>query len=537
MSITTADDYLLQSSSEASVSTINFKKKVVSSVLDLTPNSYGTGIISHDLASIANSNAWTDFGNSYINPTFQVQLEITAGASTFSTTQQEGGIAPKGSMLSLIDSLNLFINNQQVETAVRRSIPTRDWILHKRFSESQSILTRDSLAMMDEPYTPVFNDATVGVQCNDGETIAAKMRLHNSIPDGSMDTAAKRRATSRSQYAVSANQKQLTYTWESQLPLGLLSEALENLGLIKGAWVKFDMLTHNGLQFRVTTSEGSNAVTPHYEDLTSLVNPLGYNPLLLGPLRMANGTSTQPKKGLTFDTLANNTEITITLTLQKSTTGIVGGNNYSSVNSGIYCNVIQYTMNPEIEQRYLEEATTTTVFHSPFLLSITNAVNDPGTFDQVVSTASTNTKYLLLKPYRPAISTGVPALSQLNSPFVGYSDPYHIFTRFNILKNGSQIYQRDLLMGYEFWVNELKSAFAVNGGNSEITSGLISRDAWEKSPVYVVDLERDDAASSGLPASVQLQIVNDSNGRACMDCFLYTEKSLTLDKLTGKIVV
>jgi hypothetical protein len=103
-----------------------------------------------------------------------------------------------------------------------------------------------------------------------------------------------------------------------------------------------------------------------------------------------------------------------------------------------------------------------------------------------------------------------------------------------------------LIQQYTFqqFMDEFSSIFAVNGGKSEkLTSGLISRQMWENSPVYVADLSRrlpqDDESAKSVQVSATVSSRNPTTpgGNAVIDiiAFVVYQRSATFNMVSGNL--
>jgi len=378
--------------------------------------------------------------------------------------------------------------------------------------------------------------------------------------------------------------RNITYYITATIDLKILHDFFAKLPLIKGAYMRLTFNTNCGSVATMSVSSpvqlqagggiydnarsgffnSVNISSPHNVfpcQITGIGEGL---PLLARPLD-GNGVPAQATLRLSLDIAKVSSSIQGTSTVAS----------HALNQCRIYC--AMYEMTPQLETRYLSSNSTKKILYNDILSFQTLNTPAGGQVNQILTVGVSRPRYLLGIPYLSAsingsqsafdpqvlatpvmngvtvnaaagLTANYPAgqqfpFSVLSSPFTSSPCTTSIGMRisnFNVLMSGVNIYSENITYNFLEYQNEVRGAFALNGGlDLSLSSGGISQKDWEQSYGYVfVDLSRRlSSADDNVARSIQVSYTNNTNVVQDMYWFCCFEREITINTATGALVL
>lgn len=353
----------------------------------------------------------------------------------------------------------------------------------------------------------------------------------------------------RPQFVQSSTSK---YYWQFDLCLRAkdLSEWFAKLPVLKSA--RIDMTINLNL-FSNTISYvcDANAAT------SATLNEVTYNQISghSCPYMVSSGHSPVVATALARF-MAPNGQLTTAGTAGATLTCGIGVNGISGVSvlsfaSGYVSNcrwfIPTYEMNDQYEVDMLEHIPTKTIYYTDFY-TYNNITNVTGTFNNLITGGVSNPQWIVIFPFFNSAAASQASTLQRSSyqscfhSAPATADPIQL-NNIQIQCGGVQVWPLIEIYGYQQFMDEFSSIFALNGGKSDITSGLVDKAWWEGAPIYVADLSRRVPEDDNSPKSIQVGATivstapNSATVGATIDiiCFVGYKKSCTFNMVSGNL--
>ncbi len=213
-----------------------------------------------------------------------------------------------------------------------------------------------------------------------------------------------------------------------------------------------------------------------------------------------------------------------------------------------------YKLNPMAEARLLSNQVQKIRYYDWYQQPILN-VSSGSSFNQVITTALPNVQTLIIVPFQnpngsasnvtPQFANRLYSSASINIPqFQSCTDSapatslpgaMSAFQNFNVSVSGINIFNQNQNYCYDNWVQEVQK-FGLNGGlNKQLDSGLWDLTTWNYSPFVVADLSRRDQAADKTYQSVVVSGTNGSAVNVDYYCFVAYQKEIEIDILTGAV--
>jgi hypothetical protein len=562
-----ADTFVYDDTLDNEVIEKPFISKEMQIVNDSNNGVYNNQIL-FSTSNLTGSGKYIDFQNSYIEIPVTMMLKadasITAGANAFMMGLKDGSI-------QLVDSIILQYNGTSVaQNSIFSNVLQHFKILSSWSYEDLIKWGPATYTWPDEPTAAHFQDAKAGpfgdgtsntqvtpfnVSSN-AQWAASQMsynegylnRMRNAAFNGTSNglismTTANLSTVGRSHFTDNGGAGAAkVYVWQMLVTLRCkdLHDFFNKIPILKAG--RIDMtINFNSFSNTITYVNGAGNTDGSLVTLTN-VQLSGHScPYLVSGAAVTGGasnTQTQPN-GI----LGNAATLTVGLGIN----GVRGVSVFNGIQSDTINNcrwyVPLYEMNPEYEASLLASNPLKTIYYDDFY-TYANINAQNGSFTSLITSGVKNPKYLILFPFFNS--------AQANSGNVGSYAPYQscfdtapatsspiTLSNFQVQCGGKTLFP--LIQQYTFqqFMDEFSSIFAVNGGKSEkLTSGLISRQMWENSPVYVADLSRrlpqdDESAKS----TVSSRNPTTPGGNAVIDiiAFVVYQRSATFNMVSGNL--
>ena len=543
--------------------------KNVSYVVDQQNGNYSNQV-SWDLTSVVSQNAWMSLQESYILMPFSTILSTTAMAST--TPINANTVAIKNNFLNFIDSIQMFVNGEQVIDQTSFSNMPLQILDMLTMSQDDLKLKGSSLNIAPDTTTSIRYPNSSASTSGDGITnnvflsnsaattltstdyslfnTGLQQRVLNTSANPSLSANLSNAGTinaypvpigtttsvcptaTLNNYFSSGTQSSATnsaaWNYVVYLPLKRMSDLLAKYPLIKGSQIRLVVNFNSCVSaFNVTNA------TAGLMKMTSNTQTAGNcNPIMVtnSLVNLLSGSGTTSAFTLT-------TAIQTKTQAQSGTSPQLGYNQLP--NCRIY--VPSYKINAQIEERMLSSRTQRIRYNDWYQQPTLKTTNN-GSYSQVLTTALTNVKYLIGVPFQNGSSglfnsfTG----SQFNSvfdtaPATSLPNGMLAFQNFNVSVSGINVFNQNQNYNYDNWVQEV-SKVGLNGGLSrELSSGLLDFTSWSWSPFIVCDLSRRPESADGTYQSVVVNGLNSSGVTVDIYWFICFEKEIELDIVTGAV--
>ena len=482
-----AETYSFETSLEekTSVEPVVYEKYYVD-LNDQNQSNYKNQMLIFDLPSLALQDAYLDLSNSIFR--IPMQTTMTSASADFLTTDLQNLVAFKGHSTSIVDSLQIMVDNQVLRTFSSHSEVVSYFNKITSMSKDyENVVASSSLNHALDGGVPTYTDAQGEHQLGNTSVSAKNGRITKfaaSSYQGTVNITNK----SKSHYVVE-NAKKITYNYILEIPLKDLDEVFAKIPLLRGFYPKISMQIHTG----------SCSFTSAAKVITAYTSTTTYGTLPF----MLNQASLAETNGILNS--ATSSLVTIeTAILKNSLSGaanpLLGA-----------CQLHACFVKPRLDaDKMLSRRPPVEINYNQAMFQTLRDVAPNTAFSFQISSSSSKPSYLLIHT-RMADSIhmsntaglttfastphAVPT-SSMASPFSASpmtTKAYSSMTQFQINVGGNPLYTRGALnVDYDFFNDNFRSFNSLSGGGDEKqASGLIDREKWEKLYGYiVVDLKK-----------------------------------------------
>ncbi len=200
----------------------------------------------------------------------------------------------------------------------------------------------------------------------------------------------------------------------------------------------------------------------------------------------------------------------------------------------IYCPL--YQPKPEYAIQYITENKRKVVQYDDIQFFTVQNIGASSNFNVQLASSLTNMKKVVIIPQIAAATLGIREDQSCFDSCGHSTSPLSIYN-FNIQLSNKNVFQQNILYGFEQFVEETRGTNAINGALlNSLSSGLISKSDWEAGlyKFYVVDLSKrmkDDISGKSL------SVLGSNNNLLAMDLhiFVVQEKTCVIDVETGLV--
>lgn len=351
-----------------------------------------------------------------------------------------------------------------------------------------------------------------------------------------------------------------------------MSDFLDKLGLIKGAFLRFQInlntATHK-IQYtrRVNANAGGNNSALSVSSISNSISN-GCSPILFASSAVGQGANYIYQQ---VSTALGGADGTRSFTVQLSLVNLSGTSISHPAIKQVRLYVPIYQLTPTMEQQLLSLNRTKKIVYRD-IMQYQVDVSGGDSVNTLLSNGIINPKTLILVPMirgatsttltdsgandgiktggsggnitgyvatngatHPSVAISCPTWQSPFSTEPSTSSPLCALTDLQILVSGQTIWAENEKYDFQQYINELNSINAINGNLiTGLTSGLISEDCWTyMQRYYVVDLSRRLESENSVPKSIQVQAKNCSRQPITLFAFVEYEKSITIDLVSG----
>lgn len=218
-------------------------------------------------------------------------------------------------------------------------------------------------------------------------------------------------------------------------------------------------------------------------------------------------------------------------------TSTPSGTNNGPLQNGVCLYVPTYTMAPEYEQKLLNKSV---VHRSPYM------VNGAVYVDQVAATpinlqlftAISNPRALIIIPQYATSAQTQPSHASIFNSCPGTSDPYLSLQRLQIRINGKGILPSPINYAYQQFIENTSKIFKLNGGQSDLTSGVVSMTKFSQNyRYYSFDLDLLPEDQIDVPQIITLEGYNNSAVKIDLYVYVLYAQDANFDLLKGTVEV
>ena len=499
---------------------------------DINNGSYSSGEVQFSMPSLSTQDAHVNLAESYV----QIPYKISIAASN-PFTLAENAACLKGSFLSLVSSLSLRIDNQQVLTRTDfSSIPMHFQILNQS-TQNDVANGFDELCMAVDDEQTLDYISLVGEHApgNSGLTTRNAKLGYNPANARRAKFTSLAKTTSQHKTNVVVTDQLVEYHILAILPLKHLSPIFSRAQLLKGAFLEFFLSVHSGsAQYSVTMpagADGQAAITMPMVNTVTTTPKFEIFPVMIDPARMT-----------ALRAVGGNTDTVFTITAGIDTTTNLGLRTCQF-------HAKLYQLRPEAEAEYASAISSKRIDYPSYHLHTSKAIApNARTRIQVINSAQKMRTLLIHTAIgqatnggvgaTPAASNGVGAFSPIASPFSPSPltcAPECGFHMLQVYIGGKPRYETAIEYGYEMYKEQFQANQLMLDGDR---SGLLSEKSWSEGYGYIlVDLQRLKNDSEDLMnKSLEIEFYNNSLYPIDIRCFLAMEQTVEISTQTGKVI-
>ena len=452
------------------------------------------------------------------------------------TTYKENLVSLKGNATSLIDSIQIMLDNKVLKTFSSHSeVPCYFKLLSSMTKDYEQTVAKGDLNHSLDDGVMSYDDK-IGEKMTSNNAIQKKADSLVLLTDTAFQKSKNIINKFKSHCKVEST-KMYTYNYLVEIPLKFMDELFEKIPLAKGLYLKMHLQLHTGSCSFTSTGKVITAVS---SNTTYGVLPHYINPSALGE---TNGVLAGADAGI------------VTIDTQVLRNSLSGKDNPLLGTCQLHAAVYKFTND---KAQVLSNRPRVKIdYNQQMYQTYKNA--EPGQqFNFQISSSTSRSSFLLIHTrlsdkinmsdaasdatFKDGNTAG--AISTMNSPFTPSpftTKAYSSLTNFQINLSGTPMFTRGALsFDYDIYNDNFKSFNSANGQlDVSDSSGVISREQWEKNYGFiVVDLRKYELYANWLqPKNISVSGYNNSPNFVDYMFFLMEEKDITLDVETGKIVV
>lgn len=513
------DRYILDQSEGQEPTEHIVRKKTFIDVPDSNQGSYGSSQIQFNLSQLQHSSQYLDVKSSYLQ--VPISLNITTDHNlglVFDPSSNESPVMIKSGIHNLINSVELYLGNQQVLSNQQMSLVPISYRLMSAYTTDAMHIHGKSMYMYDTTYDDVKFDGDVGLT-----HYSSMERNMSDVPDFTNDDddfISKGAWTRlRNDYCERVSHQHYRVNIQATIPLVFLHESFfRSLPLLKGALLR--------MVISVNAPATCTWAAPFASDILAykptVVTPTGVIPFMLNIGVDENGA---PK-----EKVASSGAMTISCQI----------GNREATTCSVRC--AMYELTPAVERQLISNPVKSLVFDD--VLTYQNLTVEPGNSasqHQITSGLARATGMLILPfPSRRANHD----LSPFASPYCNCPNvvlPYSCVSNFNVFVSGAPLLSQNISYGYQQWLEHMKF-FGGTDGNpvgalGELHSGLLSQKDWQRNPFIYVNLQNRTDEEFPIVRSYAVSFDNLSKFECQYFVVIFYQKTCQIEVTTGQLVL
>lgn len=526
-----------------------FTDRAILSVQDTNNGSYN-GRIEFDSAVIANSGRFVDYSDALIQIPY-----IVAVSSSVSATDAFNAfcVALKSGTWHLIDSIKVNLNNKNVVESTTytnfhvnyKVLSSYSWDKFVKYGDLQlfapdspgsyaydgsasvnGIYYNNNKAFIDEDADKSFA-ATARLQ-RKNEGLRKRLEMTANYADTRdglnwLDASTEYETIGKSFYETSGSGASTIYKFRvlCSIRLADLSDFFQQMPLSRG--IKLSMeIRYNAFRGTYTITSASGA-DPGVITETSYTQLHGTS----CPVMLVSGDPGNPLR----ETVKLNSDPVLTIEGNVRDTTNPSAS-FTSPISACQLLVPAYTMTPEAEKMYLGLSSKSFSYRDIYSYKF-NAGS--ARFDEIITNSVVNPRRLVLIPYVKGAGLTEPYQNIFDS---APGTPHGIaMTDLQVFVSGRAVFESQRDYDWTSYMYETSKENALCGGQSVLTSGLLSYKDWSLCyRYYVADISRITDLDPSVPKSIRVKGNVVGGNDVDLYAFIEFERGLTLDLFTGAIM-
>lgn len=516
-----------------------FLRKNVSYVVDQQAGngSYNSPEVIIDSQAIASSGNAIDWRNAYLAVPFQTKWETTFGASGGTLTGASGlaKVALSIKNNSLVDQLKVEANGKTILTANTGLAKLVNFKMLSTMSYNQlqkdgSLLNfwpDDVGQLADSNYdnsnvandiltSTVFGD--IPIQANRGLI----QRQSNWLPQ-QQSTVLNQANCKEDGYAYDAGTGSVSTAAATTNPSDIHWVAIIRLRDLADYFDKHPVA--RGVSYRFTIRFNQAVTTiDHGSTATSFAS---------GTVTTAQTSGTAQPAQLCAAGIGMLSRLSWATGVQVTSrvTHVIDTDSTNQVFAGVRLYVPSYELDPEHQKMIMESPKVQRNFLD-YTIQTSQAITSGSFFNVQVSTSCTNPRALVVIPRVSSSDT-------TQSPYTctpGCTDAFLALRQVQVKVGSNYVLPDRTSYGFQHYIDNVASIFALNGGQTNITSGLIDKRGWETLfRYYAFDLSRYPEVLKDLPQMVSVEGYNNTQQSIILDCYLLYGRDAEWDFATGSM--
>jgi len=489
--------YSMSNESGQSMPVPFLKKELLYQIDNNNSTNYQRNTVQFETSSFSNSGKWFDFRDGFISIPLVMTITRDVGHA-ISADDAKQLLQMKASNLSIIDSIQVEMNNTTVLQQTRNIVPLLNFKLHSTMGHGDETIHGHHMGYQkhsSEDWSYVDEEGLHNDTSN--------KKFYHEEKAGVLSVAdLKAKGANCQETAGTVN----TFFYDCFIRLRDLP-FFEKMHLVRGSLMKIT-LTLNQSDTHIVVAGGNKAAV--VSTLAGSFCPV---------IRKAGGEVADYVEDISVKVVSNN--------------GVV---HPTKNQCRLY--VPAYTFENSAEQSYLGLGSKKVLYEDVYFQRL-RGVN--GGFQSLLTNALARMKRLVIIPVLSASGNGTLAIEPQASPYtvdgVGTTSACRI-SNFNVQLSGSNVYSNPINYSYEHFLLEQDGNDGVNGGQEMGTSsGQISLKDFESNYGYmVVDLSRRNKFDDNVPLSVQVSGTVSSGKALDLLCYIEYEKDVVIDITTGQLM-
>jgi len=549
-----AENYLFDASIAKNTLDANnyvVKSRNVTPIIDQQKGSgsYNTGTVIIDAQSFGNGSDVTSWSEAYVTLPYSIALQCVAGSTSTVTGAYDNNLLTALKNNSLIESL-------KVEQAGRVIINETSNLSHlvnfvKHCTTTQESLETQSVCNAYYPDNEYSNSVantlqgvannsnfysgsgTLSLIHNDGLFKRQKALYPlNDVTGGAVFSNATYQANEFSTFQSVATSPTTIATGNGTTLSKIHFLAVIYLKDLSDFFAKHPL--SRGLGYKITIKVNQAVSTA---SLTTTTTPFNVLPTI-SATTLNSSASVQPAMlCIGPSTIAGNSSVTATNTTYNYTlTSAIDTDTLNARQSGVILYVPSYVLSEEYDAKLYADPV---INRSPFMINSAFYENrgSNAPINLQLFSAISNPRALLVIPQFSQTIQGQPSQTSALNPSPSVTDPLLSLTRIQIRVNSRPVLPNTSNYAFQQFIDHTQRIFKTNGGESEITSGIINFTKFSNNyRYYAFDLTQSvDASQRDVPQLITFEGFNNSAVNVDLYVYVLYEQSATFDVLKGSV--
>lgn len=480
------------------------------SVVDLNQGSYSANQIIFQTDSISAASQWVNWKESYLVLPIQIETEVTKALSSVLPTDIPM-VAFKESVLSLIHSVEVFVNGTAIQSQTQKHHQHMHWRYLTEFSKDDLEVLAPTIGYVDQTGHVCGLTGATGL-VDTTNVVPGMLSVYNTLASNIID---QNRLTSLAHSTIEVNGLKQTVQFNLTIPLTHLAQSIESLPMTRGMLMRIQIATHanNSLQLKLV---GATALNAHPAASYQIQTPYGYYPYKLN-----------------LQTLTGDADEFLKITSK------IG----NSMNRQCYLRIAQYDLNAEYEAQYLKQNIRFCKYQDMFtVLSLRNVAAGAMVSNFMVSNGLAHVRSMLIVP---KLSKDLNKIDiDLSPVWNGRCLPYGFVSNLQISISGQPLFAAPIQYSYEHFMEQtrLSCGKETNANPLHIfglKSGLMNQTDFNSTSYMIyVDLSQKHDAEDSIAKSIYItSMVNATKVTVDYEIYVWYDRSFSVDTSVGTLVV